>query len=632
MSMVGLFGGSSAGGGAGTEGFTMNTRTRTRRRIAALASTAIACTGLALVTAAPAEAVTNAVSTTTDASTGACLNGPGIINCNLYSDPEDVWLSGLPSTLQDGDYFLAVLEPGAQPDPNDSSTQLLSTDGQLDRAFSVTDGKVTGDAGSGTHTMNNNKIQLSPYAPTTNPGGVYILAVCALPPGGGEVRASDCKYDMFKVRSSEPPADEQGDPLVVTKDADGDYELAYDWGIDKTDDKADTVYGNSPGTVTANYKVTLSHNSPTPENVTVTGTINVFNPNDNDFSGVDVTDVLSDGTVCTVTGGNDASVEPGDNYFDYSCSLATRPEAQLDNTATATWPDQSEGQFTPGDAASFTFTSIDFEPPTKFDECVDVSDLFDSNDPLDAENLGEVCAGDEDLTFEYPRNLAVPETGCYSYDNTATYVSTDEGETPETGSDSASVQVCRTFADTGARTMGFWQNKNGQGIIKGGPSTAGTCNVTTWLRQWNPYKDLTANSCADAARYVLGVVKAAEASGASMNKMLKAQMLATSLDVYYTGPGKYVGAQKFLPSAAIGPVVIDLNHVCANPSTCSSFQDVGAAFGGADALSVKQLITYASEQSAVGGNPWYANVKATQGLAKNTFDAINNEKAYAAAP
>jgi hypothetical protein len=31
-------------------------------------------------------------------------------------------------------------------------------------------------------------------------------------------------------------------------------------------------------------------------------------------------------------------------------------------------------------------------------------------------------------------------------------------------------------AKTGALTMGFWQNKNGQGIITGGASTDGVCN------------------------------------------------------------------------------------------------------------------------------------------------------------
>jgi hypothetical protein len=31
----------------------------------------------------------------------------------------------------------------------------------------------------------------------------------------------------------------------------------------------------------------------------------------------------------------------------------------------------------------------------------------------------------------------------------------------------------------------------------------------------------------------------------------------------------------------------------------------------------------------VGGSSWYDNVKATQELAKDAFDAINNEKVFA---
>jgi hypothetical protein len=34
-------------------------------------------------------------------------------------------------------------------------------------------------------------------------------------------------------------------------------------------------------------------------------------------------------------------------------------------------------------------------------------------------------------------------------------------------------------------------------------------------------------------------------------------------------------------------------------------------------------------QSNAGGSTWYANVKATQGLAKDAFDAINNQVAFA---
>jgi hypothetical protein len=40
------------------------------------------------------------------------------------------------------------------------------------------------------------------------------------------------------------------------------------------------------------------------------------------------------------------------------------------------------------------------------------------------------------------------------------------------------------------------------------------------------------------------------------------------------------------------------------------------------------MLSYAASQSNAGGSAWYGNVKATQELAKDAFDAINNDKAY----
>ena len=57
--------------------------------------------------------------------------------------------------------------------------------------------------------------------------------------------------------------------------------------------------------------------------------------------------------------------------------------------------------------------------------------------------------------------------------------------------------------------------------------------------------------------------------------------------------------------------------------------DVSAAFGGASHLTVNQALAYAAGQSNVGGSSWYGQVKSTQGLAKNLFDAINNQQVWA---
>ena len=168
--------------------------------------------------------------------------------------------------------------------------------------------------------------------------------------------------------------------------------------------------------------------------------------------------------------------------------------------------------------------------------------------------------------------------------------------------------------NTGARGMGFWQNKNGQGMIAGGASTAGVCNSGTWLRQYAPYQDLAANAtCSQVATYAYSVVKGATGTN-NMNAKLKSQMLATAMSTYFSDPtlgGNKIGAPK-----PIGGVAINVSGA-------------SVAFGGAIALNVSDMLTYAGGQSNVGGSIWYGNVKAVQEPAKNMFDSINSGLAFA---
>ena len=62
-------------------------------------------------------------------------------------------------------------------------------------------------------------------------------------------------------------------------------------------------------------------------------------------------------------------------------------------------------------------------------------------------------------------------------------------------------------------------------------------------------------------------------------------------------------------------------------ATCSATENDSGAFGGAASLTVSQILDYAASQSNAGGSSWYGNVKATQGLAKDAFDSINNQTA-----
>src|SRR5581483_7370673 len=310
--------------------------------------------------------------------TGHCANGNPNVNCNIYDGKQYVWLNGGPSVayVGDGTYFFAVLDPGGQADPNDGATRNLSDDfdAYTNRTFSVSGGTVSY---SGSHDFDSNKIRLADYADTTNPGGVYIVAICSLA-DGYPAKASDCKYDAFKVQESGPPIG-PADDLTVTKSADGANDNTYTWAITKDVDK--TRVEQIGGSATFRYAVTVTHDGGTISNVKVTGTISVFNPNVDGslnvlpVSGVGITDELSDGTVCAVTNGSNQTLTALETQFAYECDLSALPEGELDNTATATWGEQflDNGALLADGSADFTFSDISFAE-NAIDECVNVTD------------------------------------------------------------------------------------------------------------------------------------------------------------------------------------------------------------------------------------------------------------------
>lgn len=172
-----------------------------RRAILAVVVSACAWAGLV----GPAGAVSGAGYTTVNTAVDGnnhCKNGNPGVNCNIYDGKEFVWLNGGPAANglgPDGQYFFAVLVPGGQPDPNDGGAKNLSDDFDTytNRTFTVTNGEVS--AYGGTHTFDSGVVRLFPYADTTNPGGVYIMAICSLG-SGYPVAPRSCKYDAFKVQ------------------------------------------------------------------------------------------------------------------------------------------------------------------------------------------------------------------------------------------------------------------------------------------------------------------------------------------------------------------------------------------------------------------------------------------------
>ena len=679
--------------------------------------------------------VTGAAFTTVNAGvdgSGHCKNGNPAVNCNIYDGKEFVWLNGGPSVayVGDGDYFFAVLEPGGQANPNDGSSQNLSDDfdAYTNRTFSVSGGTVQY---SGSHDFDSNKIRLADYADTTNPGGVYILAVCFLG-AGYPVNPSDCKYDAFKIVNAPPgtatvtackfddkngdgsqgpsetllagwkidgtgvvngsgdtgslnlSTDETGCVTFTVKDLGGpvtleeelqsgwiqtaplsdtsDYTVdngvvtirpliagdavtvyfgntnlseegavtavktavpnaAYTWGITKAVDK--TLVKQVGGSATFNYTVNVSHDGGV---WTLAGTITINSSFIFDITGVKVVDAPGHLGTCTITppAGNGTNDSDGNvvgltiphqtvaMQLPYTCTFDP-----ANVNATTTGKNEVSVQLADGTEIAFDEEDYTFVGNVK-DDCVAVTDSYGGS-------LGLACVGDANPTsFTYSRTVNVPQFGCQTYNNTAMFTTNTTGTT---GSASKQVQVCGPV-QTGALTMGFWQNNNGQNIIKGGASTSNVCNSGTWLRQYAPFQDLSATAtCTQVATYVYNVIKAAActSSSSTCNAMLKAQMLATALDVYFSNPA--LGGNKISAPAPIGGVSVDLTKICTNIPTCSSFEDDSGVFG-ATSLTVSQILASAAGQSNVGGSVWYAQVKATQVRAKDVFDAINNQVVF----
>src|ERR1041385_859235 len=413
--------------------------------------------------------------------------------------------------------------------------------------------------------------------------------------------------------------------LTVSKTAAGSYNDTFKWGITKAVDK--TLVEAFGGTATFNYTVTVTHDGGTISNVKVTGTITVGNSNADPVNITSVTDVITDAssnaTTCTVTGGGAQTLSSGNTNFDYSCDFgSTLPAEPLSNVPTVTWPTQDlspSGDHLVGSSAHTSVFSITLTQH-KVNSCVNVTDTFNNGSPA---TLGTPCDTDASpLSYQYSHTVNVPTSGCVKYDNTATFTATDDATI--TGSASKEVEVCGP-AQTGALTMGFWQNKNGQAIITNYCNVPSAGALKTFLTAYNPFKDLTATTCSGIATYVTTIIKAANASGAAMNAMLKGQMLATALDVYFSDPA--LGGNKISAPAPIGGGSIDLTKISAtvyNPTSSTVAcqggitENVGAAFGGATSKTVGDILTYAANQSNSGGSSWYGQVKATQELAKDT--------------
>lgn len=118
-------------------------------------------------------------------------------------------------------------------------------------------------------------------------------------------------------------------------------------------------------------------------------------------------------------------------------------------------------------------------------------------------------------------------------------------------------------------------------------------------------------------------------------------MLATALDVYFSDPsrgGDQIAKYNGNNTTNLGRLNIDLTKICAmidgsSGSTCNgTYENVSSVFGGSTSLTVLAMLQWqnTSDPLADKGAVWYQQIKAQQVLAKDAFDAFNNQVAFIA--
>ncbi|HKB98693.1 MAG TPA: hypothetical protein VKD23_07905 [Terriglobales bacterium] len=357
----------------------------------------------------------------------------------------------------------------------------------------------------------------------------------------------------------------------------------------------------------------------------VSGVATVTNPNDWESIPVVLGDSVSGVGTCSFTGSSSLTLGPGQSVpVAYNCTYPAFPSPPSGtDTATATWDKNT--YFTP-DGSATNSASFSFTGPTNFvNQTVTLTESFNSKPPV---ALGTVTATQAKpwatKTFLENPTLNFPASGCINEPNLSALP-------PTTLTSSETITLC-TSIKSGAKSAGFWALYQGRGLILHSASTAGVCNAGTWLLNDAPFQDLSPTaSCSQVQSYVTGVFSV---SSSSVLADLKMQALATALNVYFSDPA--LGGNTISAPAPLGNVSVDLTHVCVMKDTAGTgvgtcTGTVGSsinAFGGATQLTVSQMLAVSSSLSNAGGTVWYSS-SATQALAKDAFDVINNQKAMA---
>ncbi len=235
--------------------------------------------------------------------------------------------------------------------------------------------------------------------------------------------------------------------LLVKKTADGTTDTSWTWEIEKVGDQSFLTLSTGQS-FQVNYQVTVTPSGET--QWTVNGVINFVNASENAVVVTSVEDVLSDGTVATVTCPFDLPLTlpagwapPGGG-----CSYTASGTGPLPATNTATV--YLEGGVVGGSDS----VAVKNLGSTETDECIEVVDDQYGN-------LGTVCANEAPKTFSYSMFVGpYDECGMYEFKNTASFATNDTGST---GSASWTVVIDVPCAGGCTLTPGYWKTHSKYG-------------------------------------------------------------------------------------------------------------------------------------------------------------------------
>ncbi len=260
--------------------------------------------------------------------------------------------------------------------------------------------------------------------------------------------------------------------LTATKTAVPAYNRAYTWDIYKNVDKT-TANITDGGSATFNYTVGVTHDAGTDSGWTVTGKIDVTNPNLYAVSGVSVSDAIDSNATCTVTGGSSSIAAGATATFNYTCTYSAAPAANSQtNTATVTWTPIGS----PNDSTTAT-AGVDWTTVTPSVSGGTITVVDDKTDPANPVELGTAAYTQANpIEFIYSKTFNGVGGECTDYTNTAKIVETEKtAKAKVTVCVGKDLTVAKTAAGTFDRTY-LWNitkdvDKTSVKIALGGTAT-----------------------------------------------------------------------------------------------------------------------------------------------------------------